>query len=73
MPIDIESQHWRRRQVGILGRTRDDFGSTSLIALGFTTGDPRVFAPMASVVLPTLFLLGWFTVVRLTEIRRMWD
>lgn len=42
--------------------------STSLVALGFTTGDPGVFGPMAAAVLPTLVLLGWFTIVRLTDL-----
>ena len=42
--------------------------STSLVALGFTTGSPGVFGPMAAVVLPTLVVLGWFTIVRLTDL-----
>ncbi len=42
--------------------------STSLVALGFTTGDPGVFAPMAAAVLPTLVVLGWFTIGRLTDL-----
>lgn len=41
--------------------------SASLVALGFTTGDPGVFGAMAAAILPTLFVLGWFTVVRLTD------
>lgn len=42
--------------------------STSLVALGFTTANPDVFGPMAAAVLPTLFVLGWFTIVRLTDL-----
>lgn len=41
--------------------------STSMVALGFTTGNPGAFGPMATVILPTLFVLGWFTIVRLTD------
>jgi hypothetical protein len=42
--------------------------SSSLVALGFATQASRdAFAPFAAVVLPTLFLLGWFTVVRLVD------
>lgn len=42
--------------------------STSLVALGFTTASPGVFGPMAAAVLPTLVVLGWFTIVRLTDL-----
>lgn len=42
--------------------------SSSLVALGFATQASRsAFAPFAAVVLPTLFLLGCFTVVRLVD------
>jgi hypothetical protein len=41
--------------------------STSLVALGFSTGNPDVFGPMAAVILPTLFVMGCFTIVRLTD------
>ena len=42
--------------------------STSLVALGFTTGKPGVFGPLAAAILPTLVMLGWFTIVRLTDL-----
>lgn len=42
--------------------------STSLVALGFTTENPGVFGSMAAAILPTLFVLGWFTIVRLTDL-----
>jgi hypothetical protein len=41
--------------------------STSLVALGFSTGSPDVFGLMAAVLMPTLFVLGCFTIVRLTD------
>jgi hypothetical protein len=42
--------------------------SSSLVALGFATQASRdAFVPFAAAVLPTLFLLGWFTVVRLVD------
>jgi hypothetical protein len=42
--------------------------SSSLVALGFATQSAeRLFVPFAAVVLPTLFLLGCFTVVRLVD------
>jgi hypothetical protein len=41
--------------------------SSSLVAMGFLSSLPDVFMPFAATVLPTLFLLGIFTVVRLVE------
>ena len=41
--------------------------SSSLVAMGFLAGSPEAFIPFAATVLPTLFLLGLFTVVRLVE------
>jgi hypothetical protein len=41
--------------------------SSSLIALGFAQAIENAFAPFAAAVLPTLFLLGCFTVVRLVD------
>jgi hypothetical protein len=40
--------------------------STSLVALGFTV-NTSAFVPLASAVIPTLLLLGLFTVVRLVD------
>jgi len=40
--------------------------SSSLVALGFATqSSEQAFAPFAAALLPTMFLLGLFTVVRL--------
>jgi hypothetical protein len=41
--------------------------SSSLVALGFTAQSPDVFVAFAAAVLPALFLLGVFTVVRLVD------
>jgi hypothetical protein len=41
--------------------------SSALVALGFTAQTPEVFAPFAATVLPTVFLLGCFTIVRLVD------
>ncbi len=41
--------------------------SSSLVALGFATETEGVFAPFAAAVLPTLFVVGCFTVVRLVD------
>jgi hypothetical protein len=40
--------------------------SSALVAMGFTADTP-VFAPFVGTVLPALFVLGWFTVVRLVD------
>src|SRR3954468_17951325 len=41
--------------------------SSSLIAMGFVAGSTDLLIPFAAIVLPTVFLLGIFTVVRLVE------
>jgi hypothetical protein len=41
--------------------------ASGLVALGFSSSSPRAFASLAFTVLPTVFVLGWFTVVRLTD------
>jgi hypothetical protein len=41
--------------------------SSSLIAMGFLSGSADVLIPFAATVLPTVFLIGIFTVVRLVE------
>jgi hypothetical protein len=41
--------------------------SSALVAMGFTSQAPGVFAPLVATVLPALFVLGWFTVVRLVD------
>lgn len=41
--------------------------SSSLVALGFTSSNDQVFPFMVATVLPVLFILGWFTIVRLVD------
>jgi hypothetical protein len=41
--------------------------SSSLVAMGFVSSSDAVFLPFAATVLPAVFLLGLFTVVRLVE------
>lgn len=41
--------------------------SSSLVAVGFAVGSKRAFVPLVATVLPVVFLLGIFTVVRLVE------
>jgi hypothetical protein len=41
--------------------------SSTLVALGFTAQSKVVFAPFVSTVIPAVFILGWFTVVRLVD------
>jgi hypothetical protein len=41
--------------------------SSSLVAIGFSVGSKRAFVPLVATVLPVVFLLGIFTVVRLVE------
>jgi hypothetical protein len=41
--------------------------SSSLVAMGFLSGSADMFFPFAATVLPTLFLIGVFTVIRLVE------
>ena len=42
--------------------------SSSLVAMGFTAGSQEVFLSFAATMLPALFLLGSFTVVRLIDV-----
>lgn len=41
--------------------------SSSLIAIGFVAGSTDLLVPFAAIVLPVIFLLGVFTVIRLVE------
>jgi hypothetical protein len=41
--------------------------SSAMIASGFVAGSPEVLIPFAAIVLPAVFALGLFTVVRLVE------
>jgi hypothetical protein len=41
--------------------------SSGLVAIGFASSSPRALAALAFTVLPTVFVLGWFTVVRLID------
>jgi hypothetical protein len=41
--------------------------SSGLVAIGFTSSSPRALASLGFTVLPTVFVLGWFTVVRLID------
>lgn len=41
--------------------------SSGLVAIGFASSSRRSLAALSFSVLPTVFLLGWFTVVRLVE------
>lgn len=41
--------------------------SSSLLAIGFVAGSTDLLIPFAAIVLPVVFLLGIFTVVRLVE------
>jgi hypothetical protein len=41
--------------------------SSSLVALGFASRSPELFVPFVAIVLPALFILGLFTVVRLVD------
>lgn len=41
--------------------------SSGLVAIGFSSGSPDTLLVLAATVLPTVFLLGWFTVVRLID------
>jgi hypothetical protein len=42
--------------------------SSALVAMGFIAQTPDVFTPFAATVLPAVFVLGWFTFVRLVDI-----
>jgi hypothetical protein len=41
--------------------------ASGLVALGFSSSSPRAFASLAFTVLRTVFVLGWFTIVRLID------
>jgi hypothetical protein len=41
--------------------------SSGLVAIGFSSSSPRALAALAFTVLPTVFLLGCFTIVRLID------
>jgi hypothetical protein len=41
--------------------------SSGLVAMGFASSSHRALAALAFTVLPTVFILGWFTVVRLID------
>ena len=41
--------------------------SSGLVAIGFAGGSPALLATLTFTVLPTIFMLGWFTVVRLVD------
>jgi hypothetical protein len=41
--------------------------STSLVAIGLVAGKPGLLAPFLAIILPTVFVLGLFTVVRLVD------
>src|SRR5438270_217302 len=44
------------------------FLSTSVVAMGFASQSRDAFGPFAASVLPALFLLGVFTVIRLLDV-----
>lgn len=41
--------------------------ASGLVAIGFASSSPRALAALAGTVLPTVFILGWFTIVRLID------
>jgi hypothetical protein len=41
--------------------------SSSIVAMGFTSQTPDIFLPFVAAILPAIFLLGVFTVVRLVD------
>jgi hypothetical protein len=41
--------------------------SSSLVAMGFASRTPEIFVPFVAIVLPAVFLLGVFTVLRLVD------
>jgi hypothetical protein len=41
--------------------------SSGLVAIGFASATPHALASLAFTVLPTVFILGWFTIVRLID------
>jgi hypothetical protein len=42
--------------------------SSSLVAMGFAVQSPEAFAPFVASILPAVFLLGLFTVIRLVDV-----
>jgi hypothetical protein len=42
--------------------------SSSLVAMGFASQSPEAFGPLVAAVVPALFLLGVFTVIRLVDV-----
>jgi hypothetical protein len=42
--------------------------SSGLVAIGFSASSHRALEALAFTVLPVVFILGWFTIVRLTDI-----
>src|ERR1700751_4064252 len=41
--------------------------SSGLVAIGFASASPRALESLAFTVLPVVFILGWFTIVRLVD------
>jgi hypothetical protein len=41
--------------------------SSALVAMGFASSSPRALAALAFSVFPTVFILGYFTIVRLID------
>jgi hypothetical protein len=41
--------------------------ASGLVAIGFASSSPRALASLAFTILPTVFILGWFTIVRLID------
>lgn len=41
--------------------------SSGLVAIGFASSSPTILGLLACTIFPTVFLLGWFTVVRLVD------
>jgi len=41
--------------------------SSGLVAIGFASSSPHALAALAFTILPTVFVLGWFTIVRLID------
>jgi hypothetical protein len=42
--------------------------SSGLVAIGFASGSHRALESLAFTVLPTVLILGWFTIVRLIDV-----
>jgi hypothetical protein len=41
--------------------------ASGLVAIGFASSSPDALAALAFTILPTVFVLGWFTIVRLID------